>query len=136
MQYVTSGFLFLNRKCDKPGCDRESPLWRIFRGCGHSFHVECNLPEISVCQICMNTLRSKIESLSKSANEAVLNFCPSLTGENQDDNQDSDCEEFESTEVENEDLVEQQTLQASDASSISTLISRISAWHRVEVPSL
>ena len=29
-------------------CSRDSPLCRIFRGCGHSFHLECNLPDISL----------------------------------------------------------------------------------------
>jgi hypothetical protein len=40
-------------------------LCRIFRGCGHSFHLECNLPDISACPICKYPLKSKAESLGQ-----------------------------------------------------------------------
>ncbi len=45
-----------NRACDSIQCSRESTLWRVFQGCGHSFHIECNLPDISVCKICKELL--------------------------------------------------------------------------------
>ena len=61
-------------KCDQIKCSRDSQLWRIFRGCGHSFHLECNLPDISACPICKDLLKSKAESLGKTTNEAVKNF--------------------------------------------------------------
>ena len=47
-------------------------MWRLFRGCGHSFHVDCLLPDISVCKICKMNLAAKIDKLSKSCNDAVF----------------------------------------------------------------
>ena len=65
-------------KCDQIKCSRDSQLWRIFRGCGHSFHLECNLPDISACPICQDLLKSKAESLGKTTNDAVKNFKTNL----------------------------------------------------------
>jgi hypothetical protein len=46
-------------------------MWRIFRGCGHSFHIECNLPDISVCSICKSLVQFEVVTLG---NMAVVNF--------------------------------------------------------------
>ena len=53
---------------------KSSLLWTVFRGCGHSFHVESLLPYPSICKICQATLLSKIEVLGKTTNDAVLNI--------------------------------------------------------------
>ena len=67
-----TGTVLFHRKCDLLECNKESPLWKVFRGCGHSFHIECVLPDISVCKICESTLKEKIDSLGKVANDAVF----------------------------------------------------------------
>ncbi len=48
-------------------------MWRIFHGCGHSFHTACLLPAIGSCPICEEVLKKYAAELSKKANEAVLN---------------------------------------------------------------
>ena len=69
-----------NRKCDSVKCtNSQSMLWLIVGGCGHSLHVECNLPKISECQVCKDFLRSKISLLGKTANSNMLWFRQSLT---------------------------------------------------------
>ena len=66
----------------------------FFRGCGHSFHLECNLPDISVCPLCKDLIKSKIESLGKTANEAVMNLNQksAQAPPNDDDDETSDGE--------------------------------------------
>ena len=63
----------MHRKCDQIQCTRTSHLWKLFWGCGHSFHVECILPHLDVCHVCEETLKSRVASLGRKANEAVLN---------------------------------------------------------------
>ena len=72
--YTVPSISIWHSKCDKVECNRDSPLLPIFRGCGHSFHLECNLPEINVCPICKDFLKSKVKLLGKTANDAVINF--------------------------------------------------------------
>ena len=74
-------------------CKKESPLWKVFRGCGHSFHIECVLPDKSVCQICQSLFVTKLEALAKTANEAVLSDLSDTFEENEDGTaSDDECE--------------------------------------------
>ena len=58
-------------KCDLLGCTKDRLLWNVFRGCGHSFHIECIMPEITTRPVCRAKLLAKIEDLGKTANNAV-----------------------------------------------------------------
>ena len=64
----------------------------MFRGCGHSFHVECLLPDVSICKICQTTLLSKIEVLGKTANDAVLNGGSQTNEDVDEDTSDDDMQ--------------------------------------------
>ena len=61
---------FFSRKCDKKNCSLVSPLWRIFT-CGHSFHCQCNFPNVCECPVSKDALKNKIDLLAKRANSAV-----------------------------------------------------------------
>ena len=58
-------------------------MWRVFHGCGHSFHITCLLPNIGSCPICNKVLKRFVEELSKKANDAVLN--PDVCDESDDE---------------------------------------------------
>jgi hypothetical protein len=108
-------------------------LWRIFRGCGHSFHLECNLPDISVCSVCKSLLELKIASLSKTANNAVKKFSPEASGkDDSDDNEDSsdDDDDASDEEIDAHDI-EQPNI---GESTIGALVSKISSWTHVQPP--
>ncbi|CAB3984002.1 Hypothetical predicted protein [Paramuricea clavata] len=85
-------------------------LWRVFQGCGHSFHIQCTLPDISVCQICKNLLTTKVSSLGKTANEAVHHFDPSAVQESvansSDEDEDRDNSEMQDQDADDEELIE------------------------------
>ena len=104
-------------------CQSESTLWRIFRGCGHSFHLECNLPEVSVCRLCKSLLQSKV-TLGKTANEAVTKFIKETVEEASDDDEEiSDDEDEASDDEDNEALADQSS--GDEHSKIGNLISMI-----------
>ncbi len=95
-----------NRKCDLPDCHKEKFLWNVFLGCGHSFHIECALPEINVCPICRSSLFQKAADLSQTANNFV--FVPQIVDEtddqsDHDDDEDElrDCEQNEAVKIDN-----------------------------------
>lgn len=71
-QNITMLLNFYHRKCDLPACDKVNPLSNVFHGCGHSFHIECLLPNIGECPICKVTLLSLVDTLGKTANDAVF----------------------------------------------------------------
>jgi hypothetical protein len=52
-------------------CKKVNPLWNVFRGCGHSFHIECILTNISdwrpVCQAQLWQMLKLLEGLEKTA---------------------------------------------------------------------
>ena len=77
-------------------------MWRLFRGCGHSFHIECLLPDIGVCKICKVNLAAKIKKLSKSCNDAVLAVDHDDVTGHTDEEENEDEDEF--LVVENEEL--------------------------------
>lgn len=119
--------VFCHRKCDLPECKKCSALWTVFRGCGHSFHVECLLPDLSTCTICQATLLSKIEVLGKTANDAVLTNVDFHSTEDDDDetSEDDDSESDDETETEYCD---------NEPQDIHILLRRISLWQRAQVP--
>ena len=100
----------------------------MFRGCAHSFHVECLLPDLSVCKICQATLLSKIEILGKTANDAVFNINPDSTDDGDEDtSDDDDSGSDDETECHENEQPEQ-------PESVHILLRRISLWQRPEVP--
>ena len=114
-------------------CQSESTLWRIFRGCGHSFHLECNLPEVSVCHLCKSLLQSKVVTLGKTANEAVTKFIKETVEEASDDDEETNDDEDEASDDEdNEALADQSS--ADEHSMIGNLISMITSWTNVQPP--
>ena len=114
-------------------CQSESTLWRIFRGCGHSFHLECNLPEVSVCHLCKSLLQSKVMTLGKTANEAVTKFIKETVEEASDDDEEtSDDEDEASADEDNEALADQSS--GDEHSKIGNLISMITSWTNVQPP--
>jgi len=116
--------------CDANQCTRQSPLWRVFYGCGHSFHIECNLPDISVCKVCQEFLSTKAASLGKTANKAVHDVDLESDDHNSDED-DSDKEHNDSDDESSEDLEGESILnEATDIPNIENLISKVQAWHR------
>ena len=121
---------FFNRVCDSTECTRQSTFWRVFRGCGHSFHIECNLPDLSLCQICKGLLSSKVGSLGRTANEAVHQFDP--TGVQGSDENSSDEDEISDTDEGDEQFHEAHEM--TNTRSVLELIHKVNAWSRVEGP--
>ena len=109
-----------------PECEKESPLWKVFRGCGHSFHIECVLLDISVCQICQSALLTKLEVLGKVANEAVFNHDLRATlQENEDEAEDTQSDH----ESETDDDDDKHEIQPEDGKlNIDTLLQQIRHW--------
>jgi hypothetical protein len=105
----------------------------------HSFHLEFNPPDISVCPVCKYPLNKKAESLGITANEAVINFDKksSQAPPNDDDEETSDGETASSEDEDNEDednedhFAEQST---SDERAVVGLLCRISLWEHVQAP--
>ena len=119
-------YLKLTANATKTNEKQDSPLWRIFRGCGHSFHLECNLPGFSVCTVCKSLLESEIASLSKTANDAVKKFNSDTSGKDEftSDNEDSsDDEDNASDNKIDNDVIEQQRV-----------VGKISSWTHVQPP--
>ena len=61
-------------KCDMPGCfnNSESFEWTIFHGCAHSYHYLC-LQGYDHCPICQLHLKTIVNKLASSANDAFAN---------------------------------------------------------------
>ena len=119
-------------KCDQINCSRDSQLWRIFRGCGHSFHIECNLPDISACSICKGLLKSKAESLGKTTNEAVKNCKNKPTeGSTNGDEETSDDEEDSS---DDEEIYNELLESTNKEHPVENLLTRIASWKHVQAP--
>ena len=49
----------------------ESPTCRVIRGCGHSYHITCLIPNISSCPKCTHAVQLEMKTLAKKATEAV-----------------------------------------------------------------
>ena len=74
LDHTNQNIIFCLRKCDKPACENQSQLWRVFRGCGHLFHIECLVPKISKCPPCEKSLLKSLDHLAKIPNEAVFDI--------------------------------------------------------------
>ncbi len=61
------------RACDLATCTKEDLNWRVFQGCGHSFHHSC-VPA-SVCPICQDGIRRKVLEHAQKAKEAIFASC-------------------------------------------------------------
>lgn len=116
----------LNSKCDSTGCTRESTLFRVFQGCGHSFHVECNLPDVSVCKICKAFLKERIAKLNVTANKAVKEF----DADDDEGESDDEGEEIEDDD-ENDGLFDEWP---TCEGTVARLVAEINAWRRLEGP--
>ena len=125
-----------HRKCDLIECNKESSQWKVFRGCGHSFHIECVLPDTSVCKICESTLKDKLNDLGKVANDAVFNH--DLRETVNDNEQESDEESNTDTDDGDDDSVDEFEVQPGaeevDEKAINNLLRRIRMWQRADIP--
>ena len=136
-KFILSCLISICRKCDKVDCrldSLDSPIWRVFTGCGHSFHVQCNLPNISTCPICLSYLNARIVTLSSTATDAIKN--PSADRENDDsEDAESDDDDEESDEDEDEtDDSDDADDGGSSSSRVDKLIHAISSWQRAAIP--
>lgn len=59
-----------HRECDLQTCQKKDPNWRVFKGCGHSFHVDC-VPS-TTCPICQDGIRRKVKEHAQKAKEAIF----------------------------------------------------------------
>ncbi|XP_028404119.1 uncharacterized protein LOC114526800 [Dendronephthya gigantea] len=109
-----------NRKCDLISCERVNPLWNVFRGCGHSFHIECLLPNISNCPVCEATLLSSVQDLGTTANNAV--FTPATYFEPSEDENDEQSDDSDSDVGETED--------EQNKTTVDELLRKINLWQR------
>ena len=62
-----------HRRCDKDRFDVMSPAWRIFHGCGQSFHIVWILPANSESPNCWEFLFAEMEAMTKKANSSIFN---------------------------------------------------------------
>ena len=87
------------RKCDLLNCNKQSSMWTVFHGCGHSFHIACILPNIGDCPICKTALLSKVKELHQTANKSVSNVSVPSAAEESDENEelisDDDDDEYD-----------------------------------------
>ena len=125
-----------HRKCDLLECNKESSLWKVFRGCGHYFHIECVVPDISVCRICESTLKAKIENLGKVANDAVFHRDLSKTVDDEEQESDEESETDDGTEDDDADELEVQSGEEVDEleQDMNNLLQRIRMWQRPDIP--
>lgn len=110
-------------------------MWQVFQGCGHSFHLQCVVPNVSVCPICQDTLRSKIESLGKAANEAVFKEAD-LDDETEEDDDSIHEEETNDGDEENnlDDPMMADVTIENQSEVVDGLVLKISAWNRTQHP--
>ena len=102
-----------------------SPLWRLFQ-CGHSFHVECNLPAVSECHVCKAHLIKQIEDLSSKANAAVSNRADETGDDDDFDDVHDEPDEAETDEID----LEGEDAGEVEVQAVFALIQEISSWSR------
>jgi hypothetical protein len=91
--------------------------------------MECNLPDLSVCQICKGFLKAKSCSLGNAANDAVHHF------KGTDDSEDHLSNDANKDEDSDDDLIEDEQQQQPDKmKTILQLIDKMNAWRRLEDP--
>ena len=111
------------RKCDLLDCNKQSSMWTVFNGCGHSFHVACVLPDIRHCPICKAALLSRVKELGQTANASVSNVSVPCTAE-----ESNESEELSDDDEDEHNLADEQ----SETINIDTLLQRIRQWRTLE----
>ena len=92
------------------------------------------MPNLSVCHVCKTLLESKLESLGKTANEAVAKFTPETDASkdnmssNEENVSDDDGHDDGETSGDDHSLIDFETC------GIETLYSKISSWAHVQTP--
>lgn len=108
-------------------------LWKVFPGCGHSFHIECILTNLSVCKICESALISKVEILGNAANKAVLDLGD--ISNSAEDNDDSTTDgDFNAAEVDDGEIDDPDDQPNNSNETISSLLEQIRLWKRANTP--
>ena len=102
---------------------RESPMWRVFRGCGHSYHTVCLISDISSCPKCAHVVPIKMKTLATKATEAVFQ----LDQIHEFDNDGAELEEEGYPEGE-------QNILGAESGRVEALIQQIWSWQRPNVP--
>ena len=103
-------------------------------GCGHSFHTEFLIPEISSCPLCKQTIATFIEESSGKANDAVFNLDDAEETEAADGQQDDGDHDIETPNDEDSDYDDD--MDATDDSRFSTIVNSIWSWQRPAVDML
>ena len=108
----------------KEECEnKESPMWRVFRGCGHSYHTVCLIPDISSCPKCNHVLSIEMTALATKATEAVFQ----VDQRHEFDDEDANLEE--------KDIIEDDhNVIKVESGRIETLTQQIWSWQRPNVP--
>ena len=94
--------------------------------------MECILPNLDVCPVCEETLISKVASLGKKANEAVVNGAFA----DQDDEDDGGVDE-DDTDIDDDnddDMLGSDERERHRSATVLTLVSGINAWPRAAAP--
>ena len=92
-------------------------------GCGHSFHMECLIPDISDCPLYKQTIASFIEELSDKANDSVFNLDDTEEKEATDDQLEDEASNEQDDEVEVGTSV-------TDELRFSAIVNSIWSWER------
>ena len=99
-------------------------MWTVFRGCGHSFHIACILPDVRDCPICKTALLAKVKKLGQAENTSVSNVSvPSAAEESNEDEDLSDDDEDKEDQLGDD---QRETI------NIDTLLQRIRHWRTLE----
>ena len=106
-------------------CEKANPLWNVFRGCGHSFHAECILPNISNCPVCEVTLLTCVQDLGTTANNAV--FTPAANFE-RDESDADEINDDDDSDVSDNNVG--QTEEEQNETTVDELLRKISRWRR------
>ena len=115
---------------------KECSIWRVFHGCGHSFHTACLLPDIGSCPVCKEVLKRFVEDLSEKANNSVLN--PDIYGDSDDeDNREKDDGDNDENSAEGDDDADQDfNFGEAVHGCIESLIDDILRWKRPSLSSV
>ena len=107
-------------------------MGRVFLGCGHSYHVVCITPNISLCQLCEKSLHTSIEQLAAKANQAVFHIDVDEENAEEGDHEEGEADSSDAGnrggEVE-ELSVEIESFQ-DDCPSMEQLLAEIWGWQR------
>ena len=102
----------------------ESPTWRVSRGCGHSYHITCLIPNISSCPKCTHAVQLEMKTLAKKATEAVYHI---------DQNHEFDYD-YGCSDLKVDDLTTSVLSCPTESDRIEHLIQQIWTWRRPSIP--